>query len=286
MPTRTLALRSAALVAAAGLILAGCSDKGGTAAPVPTSSVNSPSVTASTSSPELPTTEVSSPEETTEVETPPVDTTESSETTAQDTADSTSANPTSFPEMTVDTGSADSLAVTEKINKALLTPTEVGKGFTETTYTPSDPTDTTATLPCGQVSTAVMFPNALRTGTTLTKGNTAQLEQAVNMFLDSKTAAEAYDYAVAGLSCSEGDVGGTKVAITDGGDVSADVGAERAQAWTATIGKDQAVLVAVNDGDLSLGFTFVLAGGADSSTLPNPLELVAKAVKKLQDAGL
>lgn len=289
MRTKSFAVRCAALAMGAGLVLAGCSEKSGTAAPVNTTSAVVSSTEESTSTPDTvgstagestdaSSTEESSTEESSTEESTPEVTTDGS--TDESTTDD------SFPPMTVDTGSAESLAVTEKINAALLTAKDVGEGFAKGDYTPSDPTATTATLPCGQTSTAVMFPNALRTGTTLTKGNTAQLEQAVNMFLDSKTAAEAYDYAVEGLSCSEGDVGGTKVAITDEGDVSSQVGAERAQAWTAKIGNDQGVLVAVNDGDLSLGFTFVIAGGADSSSLPNPLDLVATAVKKLQDAGL
>lgn len=292
MRTPSLHLRIAALTVAAGLVLAGCSSEtAGTAAPpagasgpgqssaaavtpAPTSAVASSAPAVST--PDLTTPAITTPDVTTPDDTTPELTTP--ELTSSD-------GPTSsYPELTIDPDGEQAQAVIAEIQEYLLTPEEVGEGFTTIDYTPTDPRDTSLTQPCGQMSTAVVYPNAVRTGTSLVRGQEAQFDEVVNVFLDEDTATEAFAYAVEGLNCTDGMVGGNPVVITDAGDVTDQVGGDEAHAWTATLGDNHAVLMAVRSGALSLGFTFVVAGTVDTTTLPDPLEVVAAAVTKLEGA--
>ena len=57
--------------------------------------------------------------------------------------------------------------------------TDLGAGFVATKYTAPDPKDTSTKLPCGQPTANVQYPIALRTGTILPKGNSAQSEESV-----------------------------------------------------------------------------------------------------------
>ncbi|RIJ77595.1 hypothetical protein D1871_06425 [Nakamurella silvestris] len=193
--------------------------------------------------------------------------------------------PTSFPEMTVDTTESDALQAVDVINGALLKAGDLGTGFAKAAYTPPDPTDRTALLPCGQVNTAAMFPNALRTGTKLVDGTTAQMDQTVTLFLDEETAKAAFEHAVAGYSCTEGLIGDAPVGITDGGDLTTQIGGDKAHAWAATIGDEAGVLVVVQQGRLTQGFTYVMGAGVEMKDVPNPIEAATLAVKKMQEAG-
>lgn len=294
MRTKSFSTRSVVLTLVAGLLFAGCSETPGTATPPVTSPTSPTSVSGPVSS-SAPTSE-DVPESTSELPSPPETTTADTTTPESSVADTSTgetgtsetgtAETNTFPEITVNTTDQDAVNALTTMEKGLLTAEELGNGFAKGNYTPADPTDTTGKLPCGQVSTSVMFPNALRTGTTLGKGNEALMEETLNLFLDDTTAAAAYEYALEGLNCAEGKVGDVVVQIENAGDVSKEIGVEAANAWTAAIGSDTAVLIAFKRGSLTAGFTFVVAEGVDSSTLPNPIDLATAVVKKLNDAGL
>lgn len=193
--------------------------------------------------------------------------------------------PVDFPEMTVDLADPYAVEAAQVINDALLTPKDAGKGFVKGNFVPADPTNHDAVLPCGQPSTAAMFPNGLRLGTQIGLPDTAQLEQTVNLFLDEETAKAAFAWSADGLNCNTGDLNGTAIEITDEGDVTADVGGDEAHAWTAVIGGQNGVVIGVRRGHMTLGFTFIVAAGADGSALPNPVELAALGMEKLAAAG-
>ena len=192
--------------------------------------------------------------------------------------------------MTVDTTDAEAVKALGVMNAALLTPVEVGTGFVKGSYTPPNPTDTSVKLPCGGVSTAVLFPNALRTGTNMTKGNSLQFQESVSLFTDTKTAVAAFAAGAAGVSCAKGSIGGTPVTFTTGQDVTAEVGGDRAMAWAVVVDPsgeaDKGVLIAVTSGSMTAGYTFVAAAGFDSSKEATPISLAKKATAKLIRAGV
>lgn len=284
MSFKTRGPRAAALAAAMVLLAASCSST-----PAGTATARAPS--AATGSPA----QTEAPSEIPEPSTISAPTAEGTEKSAENSSEQseaarseTSGKPVAetFPEQTVDTESPNALAVLAKIDKALLTPQDLGSGFVQGTYAAPDPSDTGSTLPCGQVNTSVAFPNALRTGTVLTLGQSAQVQQAVSYFLDEETASAAFSYAVAGISCTDANVGGTAATVSEPQDVTADVGGGTAIAWTVQIGTDSAVLIAVLRGSTSVGYTFAVPGNSDVNTLPNPVEVVALATQKLIAAGL
>ena len=169
------------------------------------------------------------------------------------------------------------------MKKSLLTPAEVGKGFTNG---PAYSAASTSTPPCGGKSVVSLYPNALRSGIFIVSGETVQFEESLSLFVDTETAQKAFAAQIAGVTCSKPKVNGTAVTISAGQDVTAQVGGEKAIAYEVTIGADSGVLVAVGSGSLTIGFTFVAAGGTDTSKLPNPLDLAKKATAKVIAAGL
>ncbi|AZI59012.1 hypothetical protein EH165_13505 [Nakamurella antarctica] len=140
-------------------------------------------------------------------------------------------------------------------------------------------------MPCGQPATFLQFPNVLRAGTNVVLGQSVQFQEAVNLYVDAATASAAYDYAVAGLACGDGKIGSTAVTISEPEDVTATVGGDSATTWTVGIEGETGVLVSVLSGPLIINFTFIAAAGADSSALPDPLELAKAATAKLIAAG-
>jgi len=257
---RSLVARSSALAVAMTLLLAGCGGSSDDASPPATPDTSS-SASVSATAPN----------------TDPV-TTDAATSAAAPTS-------VSFPEMTVDTTESDALGAIDLINGALLKAGDLGTEFVKVPYVPSDPTDRTALLPCGQVNTAALFPNALRTGTKLNQDATAQMDQSVSLFLDKDTAGQAYDHAVAGFSCTEGRIGDAVVGITDGGDLTSQIGGDKAHAWAATIGDEAGVLVVVLQGRMTQAFTYVMGAGVQMKDVPDPIEAATLAVKKMQGVG-
>ncbi len=282
MDNKPARVAAAMLVAAS---IAACSAVSGTAQPAV------PSVSPSVSQPQPASTAATSAEQSsaaTEPGTQPGVLSMSSESLPESTTQSSksvqssvSTTSKSLPEITVQTTSAEARRIVSAVNAILLTPAELGKGFTKRTYTPPDPKDTSARLPCGQVNTAAQFPNALRTGTEIVKGNSVQFDEAVSVYLDTKTATSAFAAAVAGVSCNNGKIGTTPVTVISARDVTAEVGGDQARAWKLGLGPDSVVLVGVRTGLISVGFTFIVAASADTSVLPNPLDIAKVATERL-----
>jgi hypothetical protein len=188
--------------------------------------------------------------------------------------------------MTVVTDDANAKKVLALMDAGLITPAEVGKGFVKQPFTPRDPSDHAAKMPCGQPSTAALFPNALRTGTDLVQGQNAEFEESVTLYLDAATAGQAFEADVAGVTCDKGDISGTPVTISKPQDVTAEIGGSKAVAWSIEAGGSRGVLVAVNSGSVTIGFTFLAAPNADTSKLPNTLDVAKKATAKLLATGV
>ncbi len=189
-----------------------------------------------------------------------------------------------LPPVTVDTTSPNALRVLGKLNAAMMIPTEAGPGFVKTAYVVPSPTARNRKLFCGQVSTVVRFPNALRAGTTLTRPRIAQFQESVSLSKDVALAQRIHAANVQGLGCSKGLAGGKEVTIGPGKDVSAQVGQE-ATAWTIKVGTDTGVVIAARWQTVTFGFVFIAAAKVDTSTLPNPLDLAKKAVAKVAAAA-
>ena len=283
MSTRLRTSITCGLLAAA-LTLAGCTSKSGAAG---TSSAGSTSTATSSAQP-AGSTAASSPAAATTITEP--STLPSVSTSAAGSPDagtplSSGADTSPLPEATVNTPSADALKVLGLMNDALLTPAEVGTGFTKAQYVAPKPKDPTK-LPCGTLSAAALYPNALRTGATADQGQAAEFIESASLFLDAATAGKAFQANVDGVSCTKGDLNGATVEISQGQDVTSQVGGDKAGAWSITFEGYQGVLIAVTSGSLVLGFTFIADSSTDTSKLPNPLALAKAATEKMLATGV
>ena len=198
-------------------------------------------------------------------------------------APAASAPAASAPATTVDTTSDDAVKVLGLMKKSLLTPKEVGTGFTAA----DTPADNAATpTACGTKSVLALYPNVLRSGEVITSGETAQFQEQLSLFVDTETAQAAFKAQVAGITCSKGSISGTPVTFGALQDVTSQVGGEKAVAATVSFDGATGVLIAVGSGSTTVGYTFLAATGTDTSKLPNPLDLAKKATAKVLAAGL
>lgn len=170
---------------------------------------------------------------------------------------------------------------TEDLKRALLTAADIGPGFVEGVWQPPDPNEPS---PCGKPSASAQFPNAIRIGAEFAKGQDLRLTQGINVFADTATAKAAYAAGVDGLSCAQATVGGQPVTIGAPTDVTAGVGGETATGWTIKAAGLDGVLIAVQAEQAVLTFTFLALGGADTSTVTDPVTLARTGVGKAMAA--
>lgn len=282
---------TATVLCAVAVLAVGCGSAGGT--PTPASTAASSSASDNGSAGPAPSTAVSRTANSSSAAvsiTEPTRTTPSAETSAETSTETSttdsglSGNPS--PPGAVDTTSATAPKALSLMNGALLKPADLGAGFATRKYTAPDPMDTSTKLPCGQPTANVQYPNALRTGTILTKGNSAQLEESVALYPSDGVAEKAFAVNEAGVSCRKGTQGGITFTISAGQDVTAELGGDRAEAWSITVGADKGVLALVRSGSLTVGFTFLMAAGTDATALPNALAVAKTATARLIATGL
>jgi hypothetical protein len=194
-----------------------------------------------------------------------------------------------FPSSTAATpsSSASGEAVTQaEANAALLTPADLGTGFTAAQFSPSsDP------LPCTPSDPPLeqQFDSTIQAGTAMTtQSNDVGLSEELRVYADPDTAAQVLDAAKKGLDCKSGKLNltGTPETVTfeDEQDVTSDVGAESAVAVQATSAKYGIVLVGAKLGRLVVLFSFLSDKSADTSKLPNPITIAQKGITKIKNS--
>ncbi len=163
------------------------------------------------------------------------------------------------------------------LKKALLTASDVGPGFVEGTW---EEPNANEPGPCGKPNVSAQFPNAVRIGAQFAKGEQFQLIEGINVFADANTSKAAYAAGVDGLTCTDATLGGQPVSIGERMDVTAQVGGDLATAWSVKADGMEGVLIAVHAEQAVLTFTFVAIGGADTSSVANPIEVAKTGVSK------
>jgi hypothetical protein len=166
----------------------------------------------------------------------------------------------------------------EGLRPFLLTPEEIGPGFTAGAEPQPDPT---APAICGGPGVVAQYPIAVRVGA----GFDGPLEgvfvqQTVSVYGDVATADAAYQAYLDGLSCSEGNSSGDPVVLTPAEDLSVDVPADRSTGWQIGGPGYDLILIAVRSGELVVNFAFVAPEG-QSADLPDPLSISRAGVEKL-----
>lgn len=150
------------------------------------------------------------------------------------------------------------------------------EGFQDVGYTPTDGPNQ-----CG-VDLDAEHPNQVLVGTTLGHDQLA-FQQEIRVYGSTQEAMVAFSAGVDGATC-EGLPDGTT--FTEPTDVTEAVGGDQAIAITATNPTTEAVVVAVLLSDSVVSFTFVSSppGSAESLGAPNPAEVAAFGVGKIEAA--
>jgi hypothetical protein len=191
---------------------------------------------------------------------------------------------TSSPATTATGGSTTSeVPIEDQAQAALLTPAEIGPGFTAGTWMASDPKQPT---PCGTPSADATVPPQVQVGAVSGLARTNQaLQQEIGLYNDEDEAGQAFQAGSAGLTCTTGTVtftDGTQapIAITPGVDVTKDVGGDRATAWQLRGGGIQGVLVAVQLSSIVVTFQFTAPDTA-TDLQPAPLAVAKAGMDKI-----
>lgn len=199
----------------------------------------------------------------------PTDTTEATEATSP--TDAAPMDPTDTGDITP-----------EQVQAALLTPEEVGPDFALGAYT-----DESSPPLCDPEGTPldVAVPPQVEGGTQIdhSSGDIAMQEE-IAIYATEAEAAEAFGLATAGLACTEGSSDGSPVTISAATDVTAQVNAASgigtSTAWEVTGDGFEGVVIGTLAGRIILATQFASAPGADTSGLPNPVDVAAAAFAK------
>jgi hypothetical protein len=181
------------------------------------------------------------------------------------------------------TTASNEASVEELAQAALLTPAEVGQGFSAGTWTPSDPA---VPSPCGTPSVDSTVPAGVQVGTVIGLASTDQaLQEEISVYNDSEEATQAFGVGTTGLSCTAGTVtfkDGTKAALTISApvDVTGDVGGDQATAWQLRGGGIQGVLVAIVQSGIVVTFQFTAPDTA-TELQPGPLTVAKAGMDKI-----
>uniref|UniRef100_UPI0015F0477C hypothetical protein n=1 Tax=Pseudonocardia pini TaxID=2758030 RepID=UPI0015F0477C len=167
-------------------------------------------------------------------------------------------------------------AAAEGLRPFLLTPAEIGPGFTAGDEPKPDPA--TPTL-CGGPGVVAQFPYAVRVGAAA-ENATGLIQETVSVYGDDGTAEAAYRASVEGMSCSQGTVSGRPAAIAPAEDLTFDLPYAEATGWRVGGEGFDVVMIAVRDGSVVMNFT-VLAPEDGLSALPDPLVVAQNGTQKL-----
>ncbi|MCE0768653.1 hypothetical protein LWC35_38030 [Pseudonocardia kujensis] len=167
-------------------------------------------------------------------------------------------------------------AAADGLRPFLLTPAEIGPGFTAGEEPRPDPA--TPAL-CGGPGVVAQFPYAVRVGAAAERPD-GLVQETVSVYGDEASAAEAYRASITGMSCSQGHVDGRPAAIAPAEDLRADLGHDEATGWRVGGEGFDVVMIAVRDGEVLMNFT-VLAPEDGLATLPDPLTIAQAGSQKL-----
>ncbi len=207
-------------------------------------------------------------------------TSETTEATEASTSASVSATPTpTEPTEPMDTAGD---ITQEQVDAALLTAEELGAGFTEGTWT-----DTSTPPPCDPNGTPTdeQVPPQITGGVTFESADgTAVMEEELSIYETEDLAAEALQLGSAGLDCAEGTFpDGSTFSIEGPTDVTADVntsGLGTSTLWEVTAEDQEGVLIVTLSSRVLMVNYFASTPGADTSALPNPIDVAEAAFNK------
>lgn len=163
-----------------------------------------------------------------------------------------------------------------RLRGVLLTPADAGPGYaTGPEPAPSAP------LPCGG-DVAAEFPDAVRVGVLLRDaGGAVEVRQAVAVYADRDTAAEALAATADGMACGAGPLDGAPSRISGAQDLAAHVDADRATGWQVAAPDRDVLVVAVQAGPAVVTFRFTAPPEAGLAERPDALGLTRTAVDRL-----
>jgi hypothetical protein len=187
----------------------------------------------------------------------------------------------------VSTPAASETVTPAEVRAAMLTPADVGRGFTRARFQPSnDP------LPCKPNDPPVetQFPSTLRVGTAIASTRVgAGLAEDVHLYADTPTAQQVMGVIEVGVNCPRGSLNltGKPEPVRFGSlqNVTPAVGADEAYAVEARSARLDIVLVATRLDRAVILFSFVRTKSTPTSELPNPIQIVATAIAKIKAAS-
>jgi hypothetical protein len=194
---------------------------------------------------------------------------------------STSASTPSAPSPSAPSGSSVS---NPELEAALLTPAEVGPGFTQGTWS-----DTPSTLPCapkGSPPIDSQAPPEVKDGREIDHSTIpANLVEVISVYQDAATASRAFALDTQGLSCPNGTLSdGSNITIAPAVDVSTQVdpsGQSKSTDWDLTNNQVHTVIIATLSNRVIEACVFSASASADVSTLPSPIVIAKKAFAKV-----
>lgn len=171
----------------------------------------------------------------------------------------------------------------EQVEAALLTPEEVAPGLVLGDWTNED-----SPPPCDQSATPVdvQIPPSVEAGVEInTADGNASMEEEIAIYATAEEASQAFTIGSAGLDCTTATTeDGSTATIGPPTDVTAEVngasGLGTSTAWEITGEGFSGVLVATLSNRIVMANTFVVADGADTSTLPTPIQIATTAFAK------
>jgi hypothetical protein len=165
------------------------------------------------------------------------------------------------------------------VQTLLLTPAEVGTGFTKQSFTPDNTTPTS----CGQENVNKSFPPDIDVGALAVNTSVqAQFEEEVGTYKDEATATKAFTAGLDGISCTQPTLDdGSAVTFSQPKDVSSDLGVDGALEVDVQSSTFTGQLFAVRSVDVIVTFQFAANSGADTSTLADPASLAKQGLQKL-----
>jgi hypothetical protein len=194
--------------------------------------------------------------------------------------------------------SSSASSATPSLNAAdlqahLLTAADLGAGLQDGTFTPPDPSQP---LPCNgpdaQGANAhgpdAIYPPETLVGSQIDSADLqAQFKEELRIYADEATANSVTSFVGHGFACASGtlvDADGSThdVQLTPLQDVTSELtGATEAAEWQLTSTSYDIVEIVARQGNVIVVFQFVAVSGADTSKLPNPLDVAKAAVAKL-----
>lgn len=186
--------------------------------------------------------------------------------------------PVALPSPTPTPGPSAGPDLASRLDAAMLTPDEVGAGFTTAPYRRSAADER---FTCGQPGLAARF-DTLAAGAATSLGTGLLVIETAHVFADVPTAQRGYAAVDDGLSCRAGTtIDGAVATIGPPRDVTVDVGGDQAQRWDIDAGGTRVVVISVQAAQAVVAFSFVAEPGVDPAAQPDPVAVAARGVAKL-----